>query len=105
MITEVLLLALALPLYVILFIKWLQFQHVIKMMPDVENIVNFDEFFADAVDRLKEGVEQHRKRECLKNAISKNKAYLLFGKKQRTHERVDKAINETIKKKDMQVVM
>ena len=49
-------------------------------MPDVENIVNFNEFFADAVDRLKEGVEQHRKRECLKNAISKNKAYLLFGK-------------------------
>ena len=99
MITEVLLLALALPLYVILFIKWLQFQHVIKMMPDVENIVNFNEFFADAVDRLKEGVEQHRKRECLKNAISKNKAYLLLGKKQRTHESVDKAINETIKKK------
>ena len=34
-----------------------------------------------------------------KKCNKQKKAYLLFGKKQRTHERVDKAINETIKKR------
>ena len=40
------------------------------MMSGVENIVNNDEFFADTVYTPKEGVEQHRKRKYLKNAIS-----------------------------------
>ena len=104
MITEVLLLALALLLYVTLFIKWLQFQHVIKMIPVVENIVNFDEFFADAVDRLKEGVEQHRKRECLKNAISKKKLIYYLAKNNGHMRELTKLLTK-LSKKDMQVVM
>ena len=34
-------------------------------MADVENILNDDDFFGDAVDTPKERTEQHRKRECL----------------------------------------
>lgn len=30
------------------------------MMSDVKNILNHDEFLADAVDKPKEGAEQHR---------------------------------------------
>ena len=52
----------------------------------------------DTVDTSKQGVEQHRKRECLKGARSKEKMYLLRGKKQQTRDRVDKTSNETIYK-------
>ena len=47
--------------------------------------------FWSYVDTLKEGVGQHRKREFLKDAISKCKAYLLGGKQKWTHKKVDKA--------------
>ena len=60
----------------LLFVIWWRSQHVIKVMVDVENILNDDESFGDTVDTPKEGIEQHRKRECLKGAISKGKAYL-----------------------------
>ena len=60
----------------LLFVIWWRFQHVIKVMVDVENILNDDESFGDTVDTPKEGIEQHRKRECLKGAISNGKAYL-----------------------------
>ena len=43
-----------------------------------------------------EGIEQHRKWECLKSAISNDKAYLLEGKW--TQQNVDKAGDETINK-------
>ena len=66
------------------------------MMADAENILNNDEFFADIVDRPKKGVQQYKKRECLKSAINKGKA--LVGKKQWTHKRVDKTSNKTINK-------
>ena len=85
MITEVLFM---LPLHLTLFLIWLRFRHVIKIMSDVENILNDEEFFGDTVNTPKEGVEQHKKRECLKSAISKGK--VLDGKKQWTHERVVK---------------
>ena len=65
-------------------------------MSDVENILNDEEFFGDTVNTPKEGVEQHKKRECLKSAISKGK--VLDGKKQWTRERVDKASDRTINK-------
>ena len=65
-------------------------------MADVENILNDDEFFGDTVDTPKEGLEQHGKRKCLKGVISKGK--VLGGKKQWTHERVDKASDETVNK-------
>ena len=65
MITEV--------LYLILFLIWWRFRHVIKAMTDVENILN-DEFFGDTVDTSKEAIEQHRKRESLKSVIRKGKA-------------------------------
>ena len=58
MITEVLLILL---LYLILFLIWWRFRHVINLMADVENILNNDDFFGDTVDAPKEGIEQHRK--------------------------------------------
>ena len=65
-------------------------------MADVGNILNDDDFFGDTVDTPKEGIEQHRKRECLKSVISKCKAYLLGSKW--TQEKVDKASDKTINK-------
>ena len=47
-----------------LFIWW-RFRHIVKAMANIENILNDDDFFPDAVDRPKEGIRQHRKRECL----------------------------------------
>ena len=49
----------------------------------VEKILNDVEFFADIADTPKEDVEQHRKQECLKQAISKAKVYLLGDKKKK----------------------
>ena len=69
MITEVLLL---LPLYLILFIICWRFRYLIKMMADVEHILN-DEFFGDVVDTPMEAAEQHKKREYLKSIIDKGK--------------------------------
>ena len=69
MITEVLLI---LPLYLILFVIWWQFRHLIKIMANASNILNDDDFFGDAVDRPREGIKQHRKRKCLKSVIDIN---------------------------------
>ena len=91
MITEVLLI---LPLYLTLFLIWWRFRHLIKAMTDIENMLNNDELFADTVDTPKEGVEQYKKREFLKSAISKAK--VLGGKKQWTHEKVDKALGKHV---------
>ena len=66
-------------------------------MADAENILNDYDFFGDIVNTPKEGIEQHRKRECLKSVISNGKAYLLGSKW--THERIDKASYETINKR------
>ena len=65
-------------------------------MADVENILNKDDFFWDIVDTQKEGIEQYRKRECLKSVTSKGQAYLLGSKW--TQEKVEKASDETINK-------
>ena len=65
-------------------------------MADVGNVLNDDDFFGDIVDTPKEGIEQHKKRECLKSVIDRGKAYLLGGKW--TQERVDKASDEIINK-------
>ena len=93
MTTKVLLLLLS---YLTLFFIWWRFRPVIKTMPDNENILNDDDFFGDIVDTLKEGIEQHKKRECLKSDIDKGKAHLLGHKW--PHETVDKASDETINK-------
>ena len=61
-------------------------------MTDVGDILNDDEFFGDIVDTPKEGIEQYKKRKCLKGAIDKGK----LGHKW-THGGVDKASDETIK--------
>ena len=53
MIAEVLLI---LPLYLIWFLIWWRFRHLIKTMADVENISNDDEFFGDAVNAPKEDI-------------------------------------------------
>ena len=68
---------------------------VINIMSDVENIFNGDAFFADTVDTPKEGVEELKKQERLKGAISKGKVHLLVSKNKWTHESVGKAINKT----------
>ena len=93
MIAEVLLI---LPLYLILSFTWWQFRHLIKIMADVGDILNDNDFFGDVVDTPKEGIEQHKKRECLKDVISMGKAHLLGHKW--THGRVDKVSNEIINK-------
>ena len=92
MITEVLL---VLPLYLILFFIWWRFQPLIKAMTDVGDVFD-DDFFGDIVDTPKEGIGQHKKRECLKSVMGKGKGHLL-GKW--AHEKVDKASDETINKK------
>ena len=66
MITEVLLILL---LYLILFFIWYLFRRLIKIMGDIENILINDNIFGDIVDTPKEGIEQHKKRECLKSVI------------------------------------
>ena len=66
---------LILPLYLKLFFIWWRFWRVIKATADVKNILNDDDLFGDIVDTPREGIEQHRKRECLKSVISKGKAY------------------------------
>ena len=65
-------------------------------MTDVGDILNDGDFFGNIVDTPKEGIEQHKKRECLKSVIDKGKAHLLGHKW--THERVDKASDKTINK-------
>ena len=65
MIAEVLLI---IRLYLILFFIWWQFQHVIKAVAHIEKVFNDGEFFGDIADTPKEGIDQHRKQECLKNA-------------------------------------
>ena len=61
-------------LYLMLFLVWWRFQHLIKIMADVENILNDDGFFGDIIDTPKEGIGQHRKQECLKSVIGSGKA-------------------------------
>ena len=65
-------------------------------MADVENILNDDDFFGDIVDTPNKGIEQHKKRKCLRNVIGSGKAYLL-GRKW-TQKKVDKASDITINK-------
>ena len=86
MMTEVLLI---LPLYLILFLIWWPFRHLIKIIADAGEILN-TEVFRDVVDTPKKGIEQHKKQEELKNAVYKGSLYKW------THERVDKASDKTI---------
>ena len=65
-------------------------------MADVGDILNDDDFFGDVVATPKEGIEQHKKRECLKSVIDKGKAHLLGHIW--THGRVDKASDEIVNK-------
>lgn len=60
-----------LPRYVALFLIWWKFRHVIKMIADIENILNNDDISVVTINIQKKGVEQHRKREYLKGGISK----------------------------------
>ena len=65
-------------------------------MADVENILNDDDFFGNIVDTPNKGIEQHKKRKCLRNVIGSGKAYLL-GRKW-TQKKEDKASDITINK-------
>ena len=46
-------------------------------MDNASNILNDDDFFGDLVDRPREGIKQHWKRECLKSVIDRGQAHLL----------------------------
>ena len=85
MITEVLLI---LSLYLILVFIWWRFRYLIRIMAGIGNIFNNNEFFGDVVDTPKEGTEQNKKREELKDIIGKGKLHLLGHKW--THGRVTK---------------
>ena len=74
MITEVLLIS---PLHLILFLVWWRFRHVMKIMANVEDILNDNKFFGDVVDTPKEGIEHRKKQEELKISIDKGKGHLL----------------------------
>ena len=63
-------------------------------MADVENMLNDDEFFGD-INTPKDGIEQHKKRECLKSVIGQS--LVIIGSKW-TQEKVDKTSGETIDK-------
>ena len=67
-----------------------------KVMTDVENTLNNDDFFGDTIDTPREDIVQHRKRECWKSVIGRGKAYLLGSKW--TKEKLDKASDKTINK-------
>ena len=82
--------------YLILFFIWLRFRHLIKIIADVGDILNDNDFFGDLVDTPKEGNEQHKKREELKSVIDKGMTHLLGNKW--THGRVDKASDKAINK-------
>ena len=45
-------------------------------MADIENILNDNDFFGDIVHTPEEGIEQHEKREFLKNLIGSGKGCL-----------------------------
>ena len=90
MITEVLLVLL---LYLILCFIWWRFPPVIKVIASVENILNDDEFFGDIVDTPKEGIEEHKKRKCLKSFIDRGKLRHKW-----MQEKVEKASDEVINK-------
>ena len=62
-------------------------------MAIVEDKLNDDEFFVDAVNTPKEGIEHHKKREELKRAIDKDR----LGDKS-THKKVDKTSDQIINK-------
>ena len=86
--------SLLLPLYLVLFFIWWRFRHLLKIMADVGDILDDNDFFGYIVDTPKEGIEQHKKREYLKSAIDMSKVHLLGSKW--TQERVDKASDEII---------
>ena len=81
-------LALVLPIYVIFFLGYLRFKNIIKIMTDFN--------FFDEVDTPKEGMENHEKREFLKELITQGKK--LPGKKPWTVELIDQASNEEVEK-------
>ena len=60
MVTEVLL---VLPSDLILLFICCRFRHLIKMMADVGDTLNDDDFLGDIVDTPKEGIQQHKKPE------------------------------------------
>ena len=54
---------LIIPLCLIWFVISCRFWCIIKVMADVESVLNNDEFFGHTTDTLKAGIEQHTKRE------------------------------------------
>ena len=74
-------------LHLVLFFIWYWFRHLINIIASDEDVL------IDVVDTPREGIEQHKKREELKDASDKGK----LGHKC-THRRVDKESDEIINK-------
>ena len=77
---EVLFPALILPLYVILFDIWCKSQYVINVIINgarCRKYIKDEELFPDTVDTPKKGLEQHRKQEVVKGALSKRKILVI----------------------------
>ena len=92
MLIEIILCVIAITPYIIIFLFFNHFPHIINTMSDI------NEFFNDVVDTPVEGVDQSNKRKKLKDLINEGKAELLAGKTAWTVGRIDKASDKVIDK-------
>ena len=74
MLIEIILCVIAITPYIIIFLFFNNFPHIINTMSDI------NEFFNDVVDTPVEGVDPSNKRKKLKDLINEGKAELLAGK-------------------------
>ena len=91
---------LALPIYIFICYVLIRYKHIIKAMTSLDNLLStLDEGFEDVVDTPKEGVEQRKKRETLKDVIEHGKAKFLPGKKGKwSSAEIDKKTDEEVEK-------
>ena len=80
------------PIYTLIFFIYLKFRPIRKAISDTNDFFNN---MSDSEDTPSKGVEQQKRRDALKDAITKGKAYLLGGKKPWTFEPIDSMNDET----------
>ena len=77
------------PIYLIFFIIFLKFSHIIKTMTEFEN-------FLDVVDTPQEAVEQSKKREFLQHLVECGEGSKIPGKTPWTMQRLQKASDKVV---------
>ena len=92
MLLEIIVGIIAITPYIIIFLFFNRFPHIINTMSDI------NEFFNDVVDTPASAVDQSDKRKKLKDLINEGKAELLAGKTAWTVGRIDKASDKVIDK-------